>query len=56
VWIGYPELVAVTATAINLTGQALEPLFLIMLVYLAISLTLSILMNIYNSRTLRYAR
>jgi len=50
--IGYPDLVAVFAgTTLNQTGQAIEILAITMLVYLAISLLTSVLMNWYNART-----
>jgi general L-amino acid transport system permease protein len=49
--IGYPDLVAVFAgTALNQTGQAIEILGITMLVYLAISLLTSLLMNWFNAR------
>ena len=48
--IGYPDLVAIANTTINQTGQAIEGIAIIMLVYLAISLAISSLMNWYNAR------
>jgi general L-amino acid transport system permease protein len=49
--IGYPDLVQVfTGTVLNQTGQAVEVVAITMAVYLVISLTTSLLMNIYNSR------
>lgn len=49
--IGYPDLVQVfTGTVLNQTGQAVEVVAITMLVYLTISLTTSLAMNIYNSR------
>jgi general L-amino acid transport system permease protein len=48
--IGYPDLVSIANTAINQTGQAIEGIALIMLVYLSISLSISALMNWYNAR------
>ncbi len=49
--IGYPDLVQVfTGTVLNQTGQAVEVVAITMAVYLAISLTTSLLMNIYNRR------
>ena len=51
--IGYPELVSVFAgTVLNQTGQAVEVLVITMGVYLTLSLSMSLLMNIYNQRTL----
>ena len=46
--IGYPDLISVTNTTLNQTGQAIEALALAMLVYLAISLVISLAMNRYN--------
>lgn len=49
--IGYPDLVSVFAgTTLNNTGQAIEILGITMLVYLVISLVISLVMNIYNWR------
>ncbi len=47
--IGYPDLVAVfMGTTLNQTGQAVEIVAITMLVYLFLSLVISLLMNIYN--------
>ena len=49
--IGYPDLVSVFAgTVLNQTGQALEVIFITMLVYLALSLATSAFMNWFNLR------
>jgi general L-amino acid transport system permease protein len=48
--IGYPDLVSVSTTTLNQTGQAIEAIALMMAVYLAISLAISGLMNWYNFR------
>jgi len=49
--IGYPDLVAIFAgTTLNQSGQAIEIIFMVMAVYLTISLTISLIMNIYNKR------
>ncbi len=49
--IGYPDLVQIfTGTVLNQTGQAVEVVAITMAVYLSISLTTSLAMNIYNSR------
>jgi len=49
--IAYPDLVAVFAgTTLNQTGQAVEIIFMTMLVYLSISLLISLFMNWYNRR------
>jgi general L-amino acid transport system permease protein len=51
VGIGYPDLFAVFAgTTLNQTGQAIEIIAMTMMVYLAISLLTSLLMNWYNAR------
>jgi general L-amino acid transport system permease protein len=46
--IGYPDLVSIANTTMNQTGQAIEGIAMIMAVYLTISLTISLLMNLYN--------
>ena len=48
--IGYPDFVAVANTTINQTGQAIEGVALIMVVYLCISLLTSFFMNWYNKK------
>ena len=48
--IGYPDFVAVAGTTINQTGQAIEGVALIMLVYLFFSLSTSAFMNWYNKK------
>lgn len=49
--IGYPDMVSLFAgTVLNQTGQAIETIAITMSVYLIISLTISMLMNIYNRR------
>lgn len=51
--IGYPDLVAIGNSTINITGQALEVIVLIMAVYLTINLGISLLMNALNARVTR---
>ena len=48
--IGYPDLTSVASTTLNQTGQAIEGIATIMLVYLIISLSISLFMNWYNAR------
>ncbi|MFM2476704.1 amino acid ABC transporter permease [Celerinatantimonas sp. MCCC 1A17872] len=49
--IGYPELVSVfMGTTLNQTGQAIEVIAMTMAVYLVISLSTSVLMNLYNRK------
>ncbi|MCP3871696.1 MAG: amino acid ABC transporter permease [Desulfobacteraceae bacterium] len=48
--IGYPDFVSVAGTAINQTGQAIEGVLLIMIVYLIFSLSTSAFMNWYNKK------
>lgn len=48
--IGYPDLVSVANTTINQTGQAIEGVLMIMLVYLIFSLGTSGFMNWYNKK------
>jgi len=46
--IGFPDLVSIANTTMNQTGQAVEGIMLIMGVYLFISLSISLAMNLYN--------
>ncbi len=48
--IGYPDIVAVTNTILNQTGQAIEGIMIIMAAYLVVSLSISVFMNWYNKR------
>jgi len=48
--IGYPDFVSVAGTTINQTGQAIEGVAMIMLVYLFFSLSTSAIMNWYNKK------
>ena len=49
--IGYPDVVSIANTALNQTGRAVECISIVMLVYLTTSLTTSLLMNWYNTRS-----
>jgi general L-amino acid transport system permease protein len=48
--IGYPDVVSIATTALNNTGRAVECISIIMLVYLATSLSTAGFMNWYNAR------
>lgn len=48
--IGYPDLVAVGSTVLNQSGQSIEVVVIWMAVYLGISVTISIIMNLFNRR------
>lgn len=48
--VGYQDIVSIANTTLNQTGQAIEAIALIMLVFLTISLTISLFMNWYNAR------
>ncbi len=48
--IGYQDLFSVSNTSINQTGQAIEVIFIMMTVYLGLSLLTSAGMNWYNAR------
>ncbi len=48
--IGFPDFVAVANTTINQTGQAIEGVALIMVIYLFFSLSTSVFMNWYNKK------
>jgi len=50
VGIGYPDFVSVASTTINQTGQSIEPILMIMAVYLFFSLTTSAFRNWYNKK------
>jgi general L-amino acid transport system permease protein len=49
--IGYPDFVSVTNTTINITGQSIEGVALIMGCYLTFSLSTSLFMNWYNKKS-----
>ena len=46
--IGYPDFVSVSNTTLNQTGQAVECIFLIIVLYLSTSFLTSVFMNWYN--------
>jgi general L-amino acid transport system permease protein len=48
--IGYPDLVMISNTTMNQTGQAIEGIAIFMLIYLGLSIAISLFMNWYNSR------
>jgi len=48
--IGYPDLVQIAGTVLNISGQAVEVVVITMAVYLTVSLITSLVMNIYNAR------
>jgi general L-amino acid transport system permease protein len=48
--IGFQEIVVIATTVLNQTGQAVEGMFIIMVVYLTISLSISGVLNWYNAR------
>ncbi|OQY60501.1 MAG: amino acid ABC transporter permease [Desulfobacteraceae bacterium 4572_88] len=48
--IGFPDFVSVANTTINQTGQAIEGVAMIMIVYLCFSLLTSAIMNWYNKK------
>lgn len=47
--IGYPDLVMVSNTVMNQTGQAMETIAIFMGAYLSLSIAISLFMNWYNS-------
>ena len=49
--IGYPEIFSAANTTMNQTGQAVELIALLMGVYLALSLSISLLMTLYERHT-----
>jgi len=48
--VGYQDIVSIANTTLNQTGQAIESIALIMGVFLAISLGISLFMNWFNAR------
>jgi general L-amino acid transport system permease protein len=48
--VGYQDIVSIANTTLNQTGQAIEAIAIIMLVFLTISLGISLFMNWYNAR------
>ncbi|MBE9225164.1 ABC transporter permease subunit [Phormidium sp. LEGE 05292] len=48
--IGFPDIYAIASTTNNITGRAVEVIVIIIITYLTISLTISLLLNIYNRR------
>jgi general L-amino acid transport system permease protein len=48
--VGFQDVVSIAGTTLNQTGQAIECIALIMVVYLTISLSISLFMNWYNAR------
>jgi general L-amino acid transport system permease protein len=48
--IGFPDLFNIARTTMNQTGQVIQMIGLVMASYLTISLTTSLLMNVYNRR------
>lgn len=48
--VGYPDLVSISATALNQTGRAIECIAMVMACYLTLSLVTSAMMNLYNQR------
>ena len=54
--IGYSDFVSVANTTINQTGQAIEGVALIMVVYLFFSLSTSVFMNWYNKKMMLVER
>ena len=48
--IGFPDFVTIANTTLNQTGQAVEVISLIMMVYLFMSLSTSFLANLYHKR------
>ncbi len=48
--IGYPDFVSITNTTMNQTGQAIECVFIIMVIYLSLSILTSFVMNQFAKR------
>ncbi len=54
--IGYPDVISITNTTLNQTGQAVEAIAVAMIIYLAMSLIISLAMNRYNGAVASYGR
>ena len=54
--VGYPDLVSIGNSTINLNGQALEVIVIIMSVYLFLNLVISVVMNSINRVVIRGSR
>jgi len=48
--VGYPDLVSISNTTLNQTGQAIEAIAIFMAIYLGLSLLTSLFMNWFNAR------
>lgn len=48
--IGYPDIYFVASTTFNQTGKAVEVMLVLILTYLTLSLTISLIMNLFNRR------
>ena len=46
--IGYPELFNINNTIITLSGHTIEAIGMMMAIYLSISFTIAVIMNVYN--------
>ena len=53
VMVGYTDLVNVGTTVMNVTGQALEVICIIMGVYLTVNIIIAFIMNHFNARIMR---
>ena len=53
VMVGYPDLVNIGNTVINVSAQALEVICIIMAVYLTLNLVISVVMNALNARIMQ---
>lgn len=54
--VGFPELGLVVGTVINQTGQAIESVLVLLMVFLTISTSVSLFMNWYNARVALVSR
>ena len=53
--IGYPDLISITNTTLNQTGQAIEAIAVVMVVYIAIGLLISLAINVFDNASSRRA-
>jgi general L-amino acid transport system permease protein len=53
--IGYPDLISITNTTLNQTGQAIEAIAVVMVVYIAVGLLISLAINVFDNASSRRA-
>lgn len=54
--VGYPDLLSIGNSTINLNGQALEVIVIVMVVFMVLNILTSLFMNWINSKVTRGTR